>query len=88
MILRASSAPMSIVAIADELGVHPNTVRFHLDSLVNAGHVVQVEPGRNGPGRPALMFQAARQIIERLAASIDDAALRQHFLSAASSALL
>ena len=36
-ILRASSAPMSIVAIADELGVHPNTVRFHLDSLVGTG---------------------------------------------------
>jgi predicted ArsR family transcriptional regulator len=61
-ILRASSAPMSIVAIADELGVHPNTVRFHLDSLVAAGHVVQVEPGRKGPGRPALMFQPVRQM--------------------------
>ncbi len=53
---------MGIIAIADELGVHPNTVRFHLDSLVAAGHVVHVEPGRKGPGRPALMFQAVRQM--------------------------
>jgi predicted ArsR family transcriptional regulator len=53
---------MSIVAIADELGVHPNTVRFHLDSLVGEGQVEQVEPGRKGPGRPALMFQAVRQM--------------------------
>jgi predicted ArsR family transcriptional regulator len=60
--VRSSPAPMSIVAIADELGVHPNTVRFHLDSLVAAGQVEQVEHGRKGPGRPPLMFQAVRQM--------------------------
>ena len=61
-VLRASLDPMSIVAIADVLGVHPNTVRFHLDSLVGDGQVEHVEPGRKGPGRPALMFQAIRQM--------------------------
>jgi predicted ArsR family transcriptional regulator len=61
-ILRASTAPMSIVAIAEELGVHPNTVRFHLESLVADRQVEQVEPGRKGPGRPPLMFRAVRQM--------------------------
>jgi predicted ArsR family transcriptional regulator len=61
-VLRASPDPMSIVAIADVLGVHPNTVRFHLDSLVGDGQVEQVEPERKGPGRPPLMFQAVRQM--------------------------
>ncbi|WP_421840435.1 helix-turn-helix transcriptional regulator [Mycobacterium sp.] len=61
-VLRASGASMSIVAIADELGVHPNTVRFHLDSLVGGGQVEQVEPGHSGPGRPPLMFRAVRQM--------------------------
>jgi predicted ArsR family transcriptional regulator len=61
-LLRASPAPMSILAIADELGVHPNTVRFHLDVLVGDGQVEQVAPGRKGPGRPPLMFQAVRQM--------------------------
>jgi predicted ArsR family transcriptional regulator len=61
-VLRSSPDPMSIVAIADVLGVHPNTVRFHLDSLVGDGQVEQVEPGRKGPGRPPLMFQAVRQM--------------------------
>jgi predicted ArsR family transcriptional regulator len=61
-LLRSSPAPMSIVAIAEELGVHPNTVRFHLDSLVADGQVEQVEYGRKGPGRPPLMFQAVRQM--------------------------
>lgn len=61
-LLRASSGPLSILAIADELGVHPNTVRFHLDSLVGDGQVEQAAPGRKGPGRPPLMFQAVRQM--------------------------
>lgn len=61
-ILRASRAPLSIVTIANELGVHPNTVRFHLDSLVADGLVEQVESGQRGPGRPPLMFQAVRQM--------------------------
>ncbi|WP_036467307.1 helix-turn-helix transcriptional regulator [Mycobacterium genavense] len=61
-ILRTSREPMTIVAIADVLGVHPNTVRFHLDSLAADDQVEQVEPGRKGPGRPPLMFRAVRQM--------------------------
>ena len=61
-VLRASSDPMSIAAIADVLGVHPNTVRFHLDSLVGDGQVEHVELDRKGPGRPPLMFRAVRQM--------------------------
>lgn len=61
-VLRASPDPMSIAAIADALRVHPNTVRFHLNSLVGGGQVERVEPGRRGPGRPPLMFRAVRQM--------------------------
>ncbi|KKC03586.1 helix-turn-helix transcriptional regulator [Mycobacterium nebraskense] len=61
-VLRTSPDPMSIVAIADVLGVHPNTVRFHLDSLVGDGQVEHVELDRKGPGRPPLMFRAVRQM--------------------------
>jgi predicted ArsR family transcriptional regulator len=61
-VLRAANAPMSIVAIADVLDVHPNTVRFHLDNLVSTGRVEQVAPERKGPGRPPLMFRATRQM--------------------------
>ena len=53
---------MSILAIADELDVHPNTVRFHLDILVGDGQVEQTAPSRRVPGRPPLMFQAVRQM--------------------------
>lgn len=61
-LLRASPEPMSIAGIAEELGVHPNTVRFHLDSLVTDGQVEHVELDRKGPGRPPLMFRAVRQM--------------------------
>ena len=61
-VLRASADPLSIIAIADELGVHPNTVRFHLDTLQGEGLVEHVELSRKGPGRPPLMFRAIRQM--------------------------
>jgi predicted ArsR family transcriptional regulator len=61
-LLRSSPEPMSIVAIADRLGVHPNTVRFHLDTLVAGEQVEQVEYDPKGPGRPPLMFRAIRQM--------------------------
>jgi predicted ArsR family transcriptional regulator len=61
-VLRTANTPMSIVAIAEMLEVHPNTVRFHLDTLVSTGRVEQVATDRKGPGRPALMFRAARQM--------------------------
>lgn len=61
-LLRASPDPMSIAGIAAVLGVHPNTVRFHLDGLVADGQVEHVELDRKGPGRPPLMFRAVRQM--------------------------
>jgi predicted ArsR family transcriptional regulator len=61
-VLRTAKAPMSIVAIAEMLDVHPNTVRFHLGTLVGADWVEQVAPDRKGPGRPALLFQATRRM--------------------------
>lgn len=61
-VLRAAHSAMSIAAIADTLDVHPNTVRFHLDTLVSTGRVEQVAPDRKGPGRPALMFRAPRRM--------------------------
>ncbi|MDQ2627733.1 MAG: helix-turn-helix domain-containing protein [Actinomycetota bacterium] len=61
-LVQAADEPLSIVQIADELGVHPNTVRFHLDTLVEEGRVEHTEPDHKGRGRPALMFRAIRQM--------------------------
>src|SRR5947209_8776622 len=60
--LRAANSPMSIITIAQVLDVHPNTVRFHLDTLVTMGRVERVASERKGPGRPALMFRASQRM--------------------------
>ncbi|MGI8415640.1 MAG: helix-turn-helix transcriptional regulator [Nakamurella sp.] len=61
-VLRASSAPMSIDAIAEQLGVHRNTVRFHLDGLGKTGQVQQVSMPPTRRGRPPLTFSATRRM--------------------------
>jgi predicted ArsR family transcriptional regulator len=60
--LKDSAGAMSIAAIADQVGVHPNTIRFHLDTLVADGRVERVEPDYRRPGRPPLMFRAVRRM--------------------------
>jgi predicted ArsR family transcriptional regulator len=58
--LARSTAAMSAQDLADRLGLHPNTVRLHLDRLREAG-LVDVEPVHRGTvGRPQhLYFLAA-----------------------------
>jgi predicted ArsR family transcriptional regulator len=60
--LRAARDPLSINAIAERLGVHANTVRFHLDGLVAAGRVDQLSGDVGGPGRPANVYRARREM--------------------------
>ena len=61
-LLKAAGAPMSIADIAGQLDVHPNTVRFHLDPLVSSGLAERVPPRHDRPGRPPLLFRAARRM--------------------------
>ncbi|WP_067896711.1 helix-turn-helix transcriptional regulator [Nocardia vaccinii] len=58
--LRASPTAVSIAELATRLRVHPNTVRFHLEALVEAGQAERVEVTRTVPGRPPQMFRAHR----------------------------
>jgi predicted ArsR family transcriptional regulator len=53
---------MGIAELAEALGIHVNTVRFHLDKLAASGQVERVEPARGTPGRPALQFRAVRRM--------------------------
>jgi predicted ArsR family transcriptional regulator len=56
--LRSSRSPMSIAELARHLGLHPNTVRFHLQVLVDSGRVDRFARTSTTPGRPPLMFHA------------------------------
>lgn len=56
--LKQATHPLSTADIADRLGMHPNTVRFHMDTLLANGQVERVSVQRRVPGRPPQMFQA------------------------------
>ena len=55
--LRDAPHALRITDIARLLDVHANTVRFHLDALVDAGLVERVPSAASGPGRPALVYR-------------------------------
>jgi predicted ArsR family transcriptional regulator len=61
-VLRAIAGPAGVQEIAERVGLHPNTARFHLDGLVDAGLAErQAEgqaEGRGRPGRPRMTYVA------------------------------
>lgn len=61
----AGPGTLGIIAMADALDVHPNTVRFHLSALLRDGLIEQVTSGRRQRGRPALEFRAIPQMNRR-----------------------
>ena len=61
-ILREATTPLSVVELADQLGVHVNTVRFHLDALIEAGRVNRAVGDVTGPGRPPMVFELRREM--------------------------
>jgi predicted ArsR family transcriptional regulator len=58
-LLRAAGSPLGVQEIADRTGLHPNTARFHLDGLVEAGLATREPQARETPGRPSMTYQAA-----------------------------
>jgi predicted ArsR family transcriptional regulator len=58
-VLRAADGPLGVAALAEATGLHPNTVRFHLDVLVRAGFVDERPDRRGVRGRPRGVYVAA-----------------------------
>ena len=56
--LRVSQTSLDVQAIAEQVGLHTNTVRSHLDQLIEAGLVESAVQERTTPGRPRLLFRA------------------------------
>src|ERR1019366_4163496 len=57
-VLGRSARPMGVRELAEAVGLHPNTVRQHLDQLVEAGLTVRDTAPPIGRGRPALRYAA------------------------------
>lgn len=60
--LRDLATPVGISDITDRIGIHPNTVRFHLNALISAGRVERALGDPAAPGRPPMLFRARREM--------------------------
>ncbi|MFJ3302107.1 helix-turn-helix transcriptional regulator [Streptomyces sp. NPDC086549] len=56
--VRQAGKPLTVQHIAAELGLHANTVRFHLTRLVQARLMQEEQTGPSGPGRPRMVYSA------------------------------
>jgi predicted ArsR family transcriptional regulator len=56
-LLRAAGRPLGVQEVAEQAGLHPNTARFHLDALVDAGLATRKAQPRPSPGRPSMAYQ-------------------------------
>jgi predicted ArsR family transcriptional regulator len=52
--------PLAADEIGERMGVHPNTARFHLEALEQAGLVSRTAEDRVRPGRPRALFAAVQ----------------------------
>lgn len=57
-VLRHQHAPMTVDETAHACGLHPNTVRTHLDALVDVGFALRSRAPITGRGRPAWRYEA------------------------------
>lgn len=57
-LLQSAPTAKTVGDIADELGLHKNSARFHLDALVSAGYAAQAVESNGTQGRPPLLYTA------------------------------
>lgn len=57
-VLRAAGEPVGVLEVAERVGLHPNTTRFHLDGLVDGGLAERRTEDRGHPGRPRTVYGA------------------------------
>jgi predicted ArsR family transcriptional regulator len=56
--LRTARSPIGVSDVAEQVGLHPNTARFHLEGLVDQGLAERAVEDRDVPGRPRALYAA------------------------------
>jgi predicted ArsR family transcriptional regulator len=56
--LRSAEGPLGVRDVAQRMGLHQNTARFHLEALVEAGLATRETEDRETPGRPRIGYRA------------------------------
>jgi len=54
--LWSAHSPLTVADIATQVGLHPNTVRFHLDGLLHQGLISKHSEEREMRGRPHILY--------------------------------
>lgn len=57
--LQDAPGALGIDDVSALVGLHPNTIRFHLDGLVEGGRAQRFAEGRTVPGRPRMLYTAS-----------------------------
>ena len=57
-LLQSAKGPVAVAEVADHLGLHRNSARFHLEGLRDAGYAVSAAAPLGQAGRPPLLFAA------------------------------
>ena len=57
-LLRSRVRPVGVDEVAQHVGLHQNTVRSHLDLLVDSALAVRRSEALKGPGRPRMIYEA------------------------------
>jgi predicted ArsR family transcriptional regulator len=65
--LRGSEAGLDAAELSSRLGLHPNTVRWHLGILADAGVVGSRPAARTTPGRPRILYSLEPEPAEHAA---------------------
>ncbi len=64
-LLGAARSGCDVAELAARLELHPNTIRWHLGILADAGVVDSYPAGRGSPGRPRIVYTLRRAAIDR-----------------------
>jgi predicted ArsR family transcriptional regulator len=57
-LLRSRAQPLGVEEVAQQVGLHQNTVRSHLDLLVKSGYAIRRSEAPRRPGRPRVVYEA------------------------------
>lgn len=58
-VIREADVPLAVAEVAEQVGLHVNTVRGHLELLVHLGVVTRQTEHRGGRGRPRVIYALA-----------------------------
>ena len=80
-LLRSRGQALGVAEVARHVGLHQNTVRSHLDLLVESGYALRRRAAPHGPGRPRVVYEATTAPAGERSYQLLAEVLAQHLLA-------